>query len=43
LAAGIVAVFLNLILPVEYHEIADSADADVDGEKEPGSPGGSDV
>ncbi|KAJ7875628.1 xanthine/uracil permease [Mycena leptocephala] len=43
LAAGIVAVLLNLILPIDHHEITDSADADVDEEKELGSPGGSDV
>ncbi|KAJ7916667.1 xanthine/uracil permease [Mycena leptocephala] len=43
LAAGMVAVLLNLILPIEHHEIADSADADDDGEKELGSTGGSDV
>lgn len=34
---------LNLILPIDHHEITDSADADVDEEKELGSPGGSDV
>jgi hypothetical protein len=38
-----VAVLLNLILPIEHHEIADSADADDEGEKELGSTGGSDV